>query len=472
MFGFLTLNTVVFGDNTRRLLGVANQERRRADAADSALADSFGLAAGMRCELATHSFTLDGAWTKVSGGLSITAPEAKNGLNYVLKLKNDDAGNAWKDCDASSLAKCSGCDSWGVSSKDAAALVIDPADYTDGHQWPYQWANFGAAFDGTDMEKDVDVFWCYTPPFLYLESSTTDELKKSVVGIMGFLAQGSWETGAWVSCDEINHTGWEKASCSQKANDGTQLYQDVGASSPHACELDSTMSILGDAETEAKKLKCGSGYDPDLTNCCWWGRGSIQTTGPGNYGELQHNVVKHSDSAALKDVDLCKNPEKLCENDELKFVAGIYFWVTQVQADACYEETLDVYLSNYELKVSVNKPDYSCRAWAYGIGGKVNMGNWNREAHGEDCEYRKEHDDSSIDCTVNPDGRVERFELLMAAVKTALEEYDSPAANPTECTGNDAVDTIFDAVNIATLTGFTDTYKFSGFCAAIREFLP
>ena len=63
--------------------------------------------------------------------------------------------------------------------------------------------------------------------------------------------------------------------------------------------------------------------------CCWWGRGAIQTTGPNNYGLLQRDVI--SQIPELASVDLCTNPEALCEQSQTKWLAAVFFWVNDVQ---------------------------------------------------------------------------------------------------------------------------------------------
>ncbi|WP_232578241.1 Ig-like domain-containing protein [Photobacterium carnosum] len=90
-----------------------------------------------------------------------------------------------------------------------------------------------------------------------------------------------------------------------------------------------------------------------VEGCGWWGRGVIQTTGRQNFGTLNHYLGRsHVDPATIgktidgvtveappanplyADLDLCSNPGLICsseENKEIKWIAGLFYWVTSVQ---------------------------------------------------------------------------------------------------------------------------------------------
>ncbi|WP_156873893.1 cellulose-binding domain-containing protein, partial [Psychromonas hadalis] len=96
------------------------------------------------------------------------------------------------------------------------------------------------------------------------------------------------------------------------------------------------------------------GSDGSVEGCGWWGRGVIQTTGRQNFGTLNHfigrshvdpetigqtidgtTVVAAPESPLYSDLDLCSNPGLVCsseEHKELKWIAGLFFWVNSVQA--------------------------------------------------------------------------------------------------------------------------------------------
>jgi len=96
------------------------------------------------------------------------------------------------------------------------------------------------------------------------------------------------------------------------------------------------------------------GTDQSVEGCGWWGRGVIQTTGRQNFGTLNHFVGRsHVDPDTIgqtidgttveaapenplyPDLDLCSNPGLICssvEHKEIKWIAGLFFWVSSVQA--------------------------------------------------------------------------------------------------------------------------------------------
>jgi hypothetical protein len=71
----------------------------------------------------------------------------------------------------------------------------------------------------------------------------------------------------------------------------------------------------------------------NVEGCCWWGRGVIQTTGRCNFGKLNKMLGAAAGGNALyPQINFCQNPQAICEGpDELKWVAGIFFWVSDLQ---------------------------------------------------------------------------------------------------------------------------------------------
>ena len=87
-----------------------------------------------------------------------------------------------------------------------------------------------------------------------------------------------WESGGdspFTACDENNYQGWATSACTQR-DDGSLYHSLTG--SQHACSVVASMTMT--AETHASwtpgPLTCGPGTVTE--NCCWWGRGAIQTT--------------------------------------------------------------------------------------------------------------------------------------------------------------------------------------------------
>ncbi|GGD76146.1 chitinase N-terminal domain-containing protein [Lacimicrobium alkaliphilum] len=90
-----------------------------------------------------------------------------------------------------------------------------------------------------------------------------------------------------------------------------------------------------------------------VEGCGWWGRGVIQTTGRFNFGKLNHFLGRSHVDPALEgqvvegmevigapanplysDMDLCQNPGLVCstqEHKEIKWIAGLFYWMNEVQ---------------------------------------------------------------------------------------------------------------------------------------------
>lgn len=91
-----------------------------------------------------------------------------------------------------------------------------------------------------------------------------------------------------------------------------------------------------------------------VQGCGWWGRGVIQTTGRMNFGTLNHYLGRsHVDPSTIgknidgvnveappanplyPELDFCSDPGLICsseQNREIKWIAGLFYWVTSVQA--------------------------------------------------------------------------------------------------------------------------------------------
>lgn len=74
------------------------------------------------------------------------------------------------------------------------------------------------------------------------------------------------------------------------------------------------------------------------TQCCWWGRGSIQLRGTCAYGKLNYFMGKRAYDegrpSMFPDVDFCAEPQAVCSSErypDLKWVAGMFRWMTDVQ---------------------------------------------------------------------------------------------------------------------------------------------
>jgi len=116
-----------------------------------------------------------------------------------------------------------------------------------------------------------------------------------------------------------------------------------------------------------------------LENCCWWGRGVIQLSGPCNIGKLNYFLGAAAAGRGLAntpfpDVDFCADPEVICSSTkypELKWVSGLFYWMTEVQS-------YDSGGWSYQAEISAlaaNADDASARAaFINGVSGIVNRG--------------------------------------------------------------------------------------------------
>ncbi|GGO66553.1 chitinase N-terminal domain-containing protein [Bowmanella pacifica] len=106
-------------------------------------------------------------------------------------------------------------------------------------------------------------------------------------------------------------------------------------------------------EQKAGKFIWDGSAGKSVEGCGWWGRGVIQTTGRFNFGKLNHflgrshvdpelvgqvvegmQVVAAPSNPLYGDMDLCQNPELVCstqEHKEIKWIAGLFYWMNEVQ---------------------------------------------------------------------------------------------------------------------------------------------
>ena len=222
---------------------------------------------------------------------------------------------------------------------------------------------------------------------------------KALINVAGMLSQCMWESGGdapFTACDENDYQGWPTSACSQRT-DGT-FYAEL--SSEISCAVDPAMQMT--AETFATwtngPLVCAPGTVTE--GCCWWGRGAIQTTGPHNYAALQRDVI--NGMTGYTDINLCTNPEAMCQHDELKWVGALHYWTTIVQQSDCFHPTLAAYAEDMRSGAAIP----SCYDFPRGVGGSINNGFWNTHAHGEA-------------------GRLRYFDAIVEAMRTAADSIDA-----------------------------------------------
>lgn len=113
----------------------------------------------------------------------------------------------------------------------------------------------------------------------------------------------------------------------------------------------------------------------DVEGCCWWGRGVIQTTGVCNFGKLNYflgaRAAKEGRGSRYTDIDFCKTPDAICaskEHQELKWIAGMFYWVESLQS---YDEGGWNYMSELHKYVDQGMTDDS---FINAVSGIVNRG--------------------------------------------------------------------------------------------------
>jgi len=483
----LSINSIANADASKTPLQAAQLGRRLARRRSDDFLD------GMICDDVDYTWKQD--WQPASGFMEFSAPEQTSGFNYVFDVTDgsDLTGITWWDGEVGSTPTEQ------TASDGSTFWVLDPRDawFDNADAFSHYMTLAGGAVPG----DGVDLYYCYAPPTpeptpqptaaptdapLKLYWDSVSDLAGTVANIVGFLAQSSWESAMFTACDENNHTGYTKANpnpatgrpaeCSQREHPGDDMYHEI-TQSPNSCTVTTDMHMTAQTKAswvtngfmECKPDPTDGSEGTDTAGCCWWGRGAIQTTGPGNYGDLQHDVIsKRPGWTAETGIDLCKDPEALCKEDDLKWLAGVYYWVAEVQSKSCFKTALEQFVKDGITTADHDASD-DCKNFAVGIGGAVNNGGWNSHAHGEA-------------------GRIGRFDDLMVGVNTALADYAAkkiPAAGysvPT-CTGNAAVDTILDASKLETVAKIDDlvgdamtgkdasVYTWAGLCEALKEFL-
>ena len=260
------------------------------------------------------------------------------------------------------------------------------------------------------------------------ETTDTDRAKKlALVNLAAFLAQSMKETIQYNACDENN---WDTnypitSSCGQLGQDYASYHNGedfscprnpkmeitaktharwYGAPGPLFTAPDSALAYAGvssdgktgywsysgnwcdpnnlptfDPTLQAyERPSCGvypeqqdgafvwDGSHGSVEGCGWWGRGVIQTTGRGNFGQLNHylgrsHLDRSDQSIRTKypylsnplygDLDFCDNPELICsstEHPELKWIAELFYWMSSVQdydqGGWNYDEQLKVFV--------------------------------------------------------------------------------------------------------------------------------
>ena len=188
----------------------------------------------------------------------------------------------------------------------------------------YTWKGFCEAyriFNGMDSKRK-----------LHTGFGGDDTCKFALGNIVALLGQAMWESGGeapFTACDENNYTNLDTAACTQR-EDG-ELYHTLIDKKWHCpVKKDMHMTAVTKAFWVTKgPMECKPGTVTE--GCCWWGRGAIQTTGPNNYGKLNKEVIKKVQKFVDLKIDLCENPEAICQHEDMKWIGAMFYWANDVQ---------------------------------------------------------------------------------------------------------------------------------------------
>ena len=100
-------------------------------------------------------------------------------------------------------------------------------------------------------------------------------------------------------------------------------------------------------------------------------------SGPYRYGRLQRHIL--SRIPAFSHIDLCRNPNAVCEVDEVMWAGAIYEWSTQVEKNKFFAPSLQLYVDGgFSLPASeVGKSRWEPAAdFVSGAGNVMQEGTW------------------------------------------------------------------------------------------------
>jgi len=178
----------------------------------------------------------------------------------------------------------------------------------------------------------------------------TDEPTLGLVNVAMFMTQSVFEKIQYDSCDEQNIDGSSEQkfplsnACGQFGND----YQSSVCDHDYACPVDDSLQVSGSQRLGGGPpgFACGpdapTGYwqngtvfpggfansvgREDAIGCCFWNRGAFDPhPGRCNYGRLDRLLGRP------KGINLCSNPQALCENADLRWDAGLLNWAVHIQ---------------------------------------------------------------------------------------------------------------------------------------------
>lgn len=106
-------------------------------------------------------------------------------------------------------------------------------------------------------------------------------------------------------------------------------------------------------------------------------------TTPANYLDFQQGYVARSQELVRRGVDVCQNPQAVCEVPELRFASGFFYWTRVVQESQHFEPNLNAFVDS-GFNFNVAPTPGSNQNFATGVGAMVNNGNWVSVPHGNE----------------------------------------------------------------------------------------
>ncbi|KAL3791129.1 hypothetical protein HJC23_000549 [Cyclotella cryptica] len=211
----------------------------------------------------------------------------------------------------------------------------------------------------------------YRNTFYLGDATNVNGAAVGLVNVAVFLSQALADSLSTGSCDEVNtdmYNGYLPASnsCGQWGLSYQDMHCDLSEATME-CPLDYGMQISAGPNAQGvTPFFCGStdmypftgvaNYGnviqsadspvqnregrTDVENCCWWGRGAVQTRGVCQYGKLNYylgaRAFEEGRPAIFPDINFCATPQKICSTDpksgDVEWIASLFRWIDTVQS--------------------------------------------------------------------------------------------------------------------------------------------
>lgn len=190
----------------------------------------------------------------------------------------------------------------------------------------YTWPNFLKALDkyNAQVPREKHAFGYYEV------SDVTKRERARLYSMAAFFANAHIESGGFNACKErvlIDGRCDESGDCSGgQLGHYTAAEAKVNGWTRDMCYLNKHVGADGEVPEDKK-------YDRPKNGCtdwqgnpvsdsrhCWFGRGALQISWPGNYGIY-----------SPPGIDLCKNPDLICRDPIVAWQASIHYWGTKVE---------------------------------------------------------------------------------------------------------------------------------------------